>query len=139
MLGLLVGLLEEIPDSVEFGDAPGLCVAAAWRVWRVAVEDFGDMSHAPGVEEGFGRGEDGLGGFASVVALVNEEGFRVGWEDPSPGRAVVVSGFAFGILIADVYALIWMVWVIEEVAMLVFDGEWDAYRLIGQRAYSARD
>ena len=34
------------PNAVEFGDAPGLCSTTALGVWRVAVENFGEVADA---------------------------------------------------------------------------------------------
>ena len=135
--GLWVGLGLE-PDAEEFGDAPCLGGAAALGVGGVAVEDFGELADAAVFEEVGGGGEEGAGVGFGVGAVGEEEGFGVGGEGPGPGGAVVVGGFALGVFVAGVGALIGVVGVVEELVVVV-NGGGGVDGLVGEAADGAGD
>ena len=98
-------------------------------VRSVAIKNFGEMSDRAIVEEFSDAVEVGACGGFGGVAVYFEQGFDVGGEGPHPRCAVVVSGFATGVFIAEVMSPIGVERVVEEASVIV-DGERIFYRTV---------
>ncbi len=96
------------------------------------------MADAAVFEEEGGAAEEGAGVGDDVWAVGLEEGFGVGGEGPAPGGSVVVGGFALGVFVADIDALVGMVGVVYEVLVLIDGGGW-VDGLVGEAADGAGD
>ena len=87
----------------QFGHAPGLSEASSGFVWRIAVEDFGDLAQAGFIKvapEGFQ-----IGSYGSGIFLETDAGGDEGADEPAPDDALVI-GTVPGGLVASVMTLI---------------------------------
>jgi len=91
----------------------------------VAIEDLGELAEAAGVEDLFGAAEVGAGGGDGGGGVIPGagEGFAEDGEGPGPGGAVVIGGFAAGVLMAFVTRPVGVMGVIEQAAVVAVDGE----------------
>jgi len=106
------------PYPQELADAPGLGVAAAGRVGEIAVQNFRDVAEAAGSNQIDAAVEQRpCRGFA-FIAIAQHPGFAVGGKLPGPGGAVMVGGFAAGVFVSGIPALIGVEGIVDELAIV---------------------
>lgn len=116
--------MECVPDAKSLSGAPGLGVASALGVRGIAIGDLRQLAEASFVQETLDREEVRFrgGGGGGITGISLDQGFAEHGKGPHPGGAIVVGGFAAGILVALVPWPIGMVGIVEQMAVMM-DGE----------------
>src|SRR5262245_23506905 len=115
--------LQQFPNTQCFSRAPGLRIATALSMRRVAIEHFGDLAdatfgqqtvHAAQIST---RGGDGFG---RVVPGTSER-FAKNREGPGPRGAVVIRGLAARVFVAFIAAPVRFFGIVEQTTVVAMN------------------
>jgi hypothetical protein len=103
-----------------------LCVAAALNVWRVAIDNLGQLSQTPLAQKPAHAGEIMLRGFDRISIEIPRSGQSLAkdGERPCPGGAVVVSRLSPGILVAFITTDVRFVRIVQWVTVWAANRQW---------------
>src|SRR5258706_5890025 len=132
--------IQPFPHTRRLRRAPRLRIAAALRVRRVAVEDFGKLAEAAFVQDFFRTSQIRLrrrDGFWRKIPRARQR-FAETRKRPRPRRAVVIRGFAARVLVAFVARPIGIARVVQQPAVVAANRERNGNRQRRKRAQRAR-